>query len=71
MVGVIDVATAHIETPAEVAETIRTAMQYVPAENIIPCTNCGMVPLSREVARGKLQALGQGAALVRAELGNQ
>jgi 5-methyltetrahydropteroyltriglutamate--homocysteine methyltransferase len=71
MVGVIDVATAHIETPAEVAETIRTAMQYVPAENIIPCTNCGMVPLSREVARGKLQALGQGAALVRAELGKQ
>jgi 5-methyltetrahydropteroyltriglutamate--homocysteine methyltransferase len=70
MVGVIDVATARIETPAEVAETIRAAMQYVPAENLIPCTNCGMVPLSREVARAKLQALGQGAALVRADLGD-
>jgi hypothetical protein len=27
-----------------------------------------MVPLSREVARGKLRALGAGAALVRREL---
>jgi hypothetical protein len=28
-----------------------------------------MVPLARDVARGKLKALGAGAALVRAELG--
>ncbi|MEK7371581.1 MAG: methionine synthase, partial [candidate division NC10 bacterium] len=37
-------------------------------ERISPCTNCGMVPLSREVARGKLRALAEGAALVRREL---
>jgi glycosidase len=42
---------------------------HVPAERIFPCTNCGMVPLSRAVAHGKLQALGAGAALVRRELG--
>ncbi len=68
MVGVIDVATEHVETPEEVANNIRAAMQYVAPANIIPCTNCGMVPLSREIARGKLEALGAGAALVRAEL---
>jgi 5-methyltetrahydropteroyltriglutamate--homocysteine methyltransferase len=44
-------------------------MAHVPAERIFPCTNCGMVPLSREVARGKLRALAAGAALVRRELG--
>ena len=44
------------------------ALRYVPAERLLPCTNCGMVPLSREAARGKLQALGRGAALVRREL---
>jgi 5-methyltetrahydropteroyltriglutamate--homocysteine methyltransferase len=44
-------------------------MAHVPAERIFPCTNCGMVPLSRAVARGKLQALAAGAALVRRELG--
>ena len=68
LVGVIDVASDRIETPEEVAATIRAAMQYAPAEKIIPCTNCGMVPLSREISLGKLHALGAGAAIVRAEL---
>jgi len=44
-------------------------MAHVPAERIFPCTNCGMVPLSRAVAEGKLRALGAGAALVRREVG--
>jgi 5-methyltetrahydropteroyltriglutamate--homocysteine methyltransferase len=47
---------------------IREALKYVPRDRLYPCTNCGMVPLSRDVARGKLEALGAGAALVRAEL---
>jgi 5-methyltetrahydropteroyltriglutamate--homocysteine methyltransferase len=68
LVGVIDVATNAVETPEEVAATIRKAMQYVPPERLYPCTNCGMVPLPRAVARGKLQALGAGARLVRREL---
>lgn len=69
MVGVIDVANTAVETPEDVAHTIREAMRYVPVERIVPCTNCGMVPLPRAVARGKLQALGAGAALMRKELG--
>jgi 5-methyltetrahydropteroyltriglutamate--homocysteine methyltransferase len=69
LVGAIDVATDRVETPGEVAATIRTALKYVAPERLYPCTNCGMVPLSREVARAKLVALGAGAALVRAELG--
>lgn len=70
MLGVIDVASNEIETPTQVAENIREAMAYVPAERIIPCTNCGMVPLARHVARGKLRALVDGAALVREEIGS-
>ncbi|HKC98428.1 MAG TPA: methionine synthase [Methylomirabilota bacterium] len=69
LVGAVDVATDKVETPAEVAATIRSALPYVPPERLYPCTNCGMVPLDREVARGKLQALVQGTALVRRELG--
>jgi len=68
LVGAIDVATDRIETPEEVAATIRTALKYVPAQRLFPCTNCGMVPLARDVARGKLRALGAGAALARTEL---
>jgi len=68
MVGAIDVATDTIETPEEVAATIREALKYVDADKIYPCTNCGMAPLSRELARGKLNALAAGAAIVRKEL---
>jgi len=65
LVGAIDVATEAVETPEAVAATITEALRHVPIERLYPCTNCGMVPLSRAVARGKLRALAAGAALVR------
>jgi len=65
LVGAIDVATETVETPEAVAATITEALRHVPIERLYPCTNCGMVPLSRAVARGKLRALAAGAALVR------
>jgi len=68
LVGCIDVASKRVETPEDVARVIRQALKYVTRDRLYPCTNCGMVPLSRDVARGKLEALGAGAALVRAEL---
>lgn len=68
MVGAIDVATDTVETPEEVAATLREALKYVDADKLYPCTNCGMAPLSRKVARGKLNALHAGAEIVRAEL---
>ena len=68
MVGAIDVATPEIETAEEVAATIREALKYVDADKLYPCTNCGMAPLSRDIARGKLEALAAGADLVRKEL---
>ena len=46
LVGAIDVATDRVETPEEVAATIRSALRHVPVERLYPCTNCGMVPLS-------------------------
>ena len=68
LVGAIDVASDRVESPEEVAATIRSALRHVPAGKLYPCTNCGMVPLGREVARRKLQALGAGTALVRNQL---
>ncbi len=68
MVGAIDVASETVETPEQVAATIRAAMEFVDAERISPCTNCGMAPLPRNVAVGKLQALGAGAEIMRKEL---
>jgi len=68
LVGAIDVANPRVETPEDVAKVIREALKHVPKERLYPCTNCGMVPLARDVAAGKLAALGAGAALVREEL---
>lgn len=68
MVGAIDVATNHIETPEAVAATLRNALKYVDADKLYPCTNCGMAPLSRSVARAKLHSLSAGAEIVRNEL---
>jgi 5-methyltetrahydropteroyltriglutamate--homocysteine methyltransferase len=68
VLGAIDVATHAIETPEQVAAVIHAATEFVAAERILPCTNCGMAPLPRDVAIGKLRALGAGAALARARL---
>ncbi|OYR26376.1 cobalamin-independent synthase, N-terminal domain protein [Brucella lupini] len=68
MVGAIDVATNAVETPEEVANTLRKALKFVDADKLYPCTNCGMAPLSRQVATGKLRALSAGAEIIRREL---
>lgn len=68
MVGAIDVASSTVETADEVANTLRKALQFVDADKLYPSTNCGMAPLAREVARGKLRALSEGARIVREEL---
>jgi 5-methyltetrahydropteroyltriglutamate--homocysteine methyltransferase len=67
--GVIDVANDQVETADDVVKVIEEAMKYVPKENIIATTNCGMAPMRREVAEAKLKALGEGAKLARQRLG--
>jgi 5-methyltetrahydropteroyltriglutamate--homocysteine methyltransferase len=68
LVGVVDVGTEEVETADVVAGRIREVLQHVPATRVMPCTDCGLVPRSRESARGKMQALADGAAIVRAEI---
>lgn len=68
LLGVINVGTEEVETPDVVADRIRRALAHVPAANVLPCTDCGLVPRTREASRGKMRALAAGAAIVRAEL---
>ncbi|MBW0004060.1 MAG: methionine synthase [Hyphomicrobiales bacterium] len=65
LLGAIDVASNAIETPEEVADTIRRALAFVAPEKLFPCTNCGMAPMPSSVAYAKLAALAAGAELVR------
>jgi 5-methyltetrahydropteroyltriglutamate--homocysteine methyltransferase len=68
MVGSVAVTADRVETPEEVAATIREAMKYVDPERILPCTNCGMTPIAYDIALAKLRALTAGAELARQTL---
>ncbi len=68
LVGAIDVATDTVETPEQVADTIRRARAFVAPEHLLPCTNCGLAPLDRALSLNKLRALAAGAALARRAL---
>lgn len=68
LVGAIDVASNVVETPQQVADTLRKALKYVPIEHLHGCTNCGMAPMARPIAEAKLQALAAGARLLSREL---
>ncbi len=68
MLGVLDLGSAAIETPAEVAQRIRAGLKFVKPADLIPAPDCGMKYMPREVAFGKLKALAAGAAIVRKEV---
>ena len=71
MYGVIDLDDPTIETAQAVAERIRAALAFTAPEWLMIAPDCGMKYLSRETAFGKLRAMADGAAIVRAELGGK
>jgi 5-methyltetrahydropteroyltriglutamate--homocysteine methyltransferase len=68
-VGVVDIRTSMVETPEEIADRVRKVTAVVPPERVYLTTDCGMKPLSRMVAKMKLKALADAAAIVRREVG--
>jgi 5-methyltetrahydropteroyltriglutamate--homocysteine methyltransferase len=68
MVGVLDLSTPAIESTETVAARIRRALPHVSADRIIVAPDCGLKYLPRASAFGKMQAMVEGAKLVRAEL---
>jgi 5-methyltetrahydropteroyltriglutamate--homocysteine methyltransferase len=68
-VGVLDIRTSMVDTPAKLADRIRLTLKYLSPEQLTLSTDCGMKPLSRMVAKMKLKALAEAAAIVRKEIG--
>jgi 5-methyltetrahydropteroyltriglutamate--homocysteine methyltransferase len=68
-IGVIDVKGHEVETPEMVAERIRKALKFIPAERLYILPDCGLIHLPREVAFAKLRTMVQGTKIVRKELG--
>jgi methionine synthase II (cobalamin-independent) len=67
-VGVVDIRTNMIESPEKIAGRIRKVIEHVPADRVTLSTDCGMKPLARMVAKMKLKALADAAAIVRKEV---
>jgi 5-methyltetrahydropteroyltriglutamate--homocysteine methyltransferase len=68
ILGVIDLSDMTIETPEIVAARIRKALPHVPAERIVVAPDCGLKYLPHDVAFGKMQAMVEGARIVRSEI---
>lgn len=67
ILGVLDLSTQTVETPAVVAERIRRALPFVNINKLVIAPDCGLKYLPRDVAFGKMQAMVEGARLVRQE----
>ncbi len=68
ILGVLDLADLTVETPETVAARIRRALPHVDADKVVVAPDCGLKYLPRDVAFGKMKAMADGAAIVRAEL---
>jgi 5-methyltetrahydropteroyltriglutamate--homocysteine methyltransferase len=69
ILGVIDLSTREVESPETVAARVRRAYDRLAPERIVLATDCGMKYLPRESAEGKMAAMAQAAATLRAEQG--
>jgi 5-methyltetrahydropteroyltriglutamate--homocysteine methyltransferase len=68
LLGVVDTGNETIETAETVAGRLHAALRYIDPGHLFACTDCGMMPLSRKAALGKLHALAAGATQVNATL---
>jgi len=68
MVGCLDLSDMTVETPQQVADRIRKALQFLKKEDVIVAPDCGMKYLPRDVAFGKMKAMVEGAKILRTEV---
>ena len=66
ILGVLDLSTDEVETPATVAERIRRAFPHAGPDRLVAAPDCGMKYLPRAAAYGKLEALVEGARIASA-----
>ena len=68
-VGVIDVKSYYIETPADVVGRVKACLAYAAPERLSFAPDCGLSQTARWAAKQKLRSLVAGVAEVRQALG--
>jgi len=70
-VGALDGKNLNVESPEKIARWLRRVIKVVPAEQVAVASDCALASLRQIVAKKKMKALAQGAAIVRSELTGQ
>ena len=65
---VIDLSDMKVESAETVAARIRKGLRHIDPRSVIVAPDCGMKYLPRDVAFGKMQAMVEGAGIVRQEI---
>jgi 5-methyltetrahydropteroyltriglutamate--homocysteine methyltransferase len=66
--GVIDVKNPTPETTELIVSRVHQALKVLPPDRLMINPDCGLRHLPADMARAKLRAMSEGAALVRAEV---
>jgi 5-methyltetrahydropteroyltriglutamate--homocysteine methyltransferase len=64
-VGVVDVKSSYIETPADVASRVEACLAHAPAGRLAFAPDCGLSQTARWAAKQKLSNLVAGVTSVR------
>jgi len=68
ILGVIDLSDHDVEPAELVADRVRRAFEHTSPDKITIATDCGMKYLPRTSAEGKMRAMAEAAAILRAEV---
>jgi len=68
-IGVVDVKSYYIETPADIAARVRGCLRFVPPQKLSFAPDCGLSQTARWAAKQKLENMVAGVKIVREELG--
>jgi 5-methyltetrahydropteroyltriglutamate--homocysteine methyltransferase len=67
-IGIVDVKSYYIETPADIAGRVRECLKYAPADRLSFAPDCGLSQTARWASKQKLTNLVQGVRIVQREL---
>jgi 5-methyltetrahydropteroyltriglutamate--homocysteine methyltransferase len=68
-VGIIDVKSYYVETPADVADRVRLCLKHAPADRLVFAPDCGLSQTARWAAQPKLKNMVAGIRQMKQELG--
>ena len=68
-VGIVDVKSYYIETPADIAERVELCLQHAPADRLSFAPDCGLSQTARWAAKRKLANMVEGVWTVRRKHG--